>query len=101
MNEGSKMAEKETNALAGFVDRMNKFLQKADFVTEESLKADLNRVATETGLTAESVQKVMESTLSIMEERQATAGIDSSRIGEGFAYGAHIVNRPGLRRRIR
>ena len=91
----------DTSELSGFVERLNKFLYEADFVTEESLRADLNRVATETGLTAESVQKVMESTLRIMEERQAAAGVDSSRIGQGLAYGAHIVRRPGLRRRFR
>lgn len=82
--------------LADFVERVNKFLYKDDFVTAESLTEDINRVATETGLTTEQIQSVMISTLTIMEERREAAGVDSSKIGSGYAYGAYIVKRPRI-----
>ena len=97
MNEVLKMAD--AIALSGFVGRLNKFLYEPDFVTEATLTNDINRVSLETGLTAEQVQAVMDSTLRIIEERQAAAGVDSSRIGKGYAYGGYIVRRPGLLRR--
>lgn len=87
--------------MAGFVERLNKFLYESDFVTEESLSADINRVATETGLSAEDVQKVMGATLKIMEEKRAAAGVDNDKIGKGYAYGAYIVRRPQIFRRWR
>lgn len=95
------MANEAVNDLPSFVSRLNKFLYEADFVTEASLTADINRVATETGLSAEQVIGVMASTLAIMEERQAAAGVTSDRIGKGYAYGAHIVRRPSIFRRWR
>lgn len=79
-----------------FVERLNKFLYSADFVTAESLAEDINRVSTETGLTPEQVQAVMASTLTIMEDRRTAAGVDSSKIGSGYAYGAYIVKRPQI-----
>ena len=87
--------------LSDYVERLNKFLYEADFVTEESLTEDISRVSTETGLTAEQVQAVMTSTLTIMEERREASGIDSSKIGSGYAYGGYIVRQPGLFRRWR
>lgn len=87
--------------MSDFVERLNKFLYESDFVTEESLSADINRVATETGLSAEDVQKVMGATLKIMEEKRAAAGVDNDKIGKGYAYGAYIVRRPQIFRRWR
>lgn len=82
-----------------FVERLNKFLYKEDFVTAESLTEDITRVSAETGLTPEQVQAVMASTLTIMEERRIAAGVDSSKIGSGYAYGAYIVKRPRIFKR--
>lgn len=93
------MANSDATALSGFVDRLNKFLYESDFVTEATLTDDINRVSLETGLTAEQVQAVLGSTLRIIEERQAAAGVDSSKIGKGYAYGGYIVRRPSLLRR--
>lgn len=87
--------------MADLVARLNKFLYESDFMTEESLNADIARVAAETGLSAEQVQAVINSTLNIMEERQASAGVDPDRIGSGYAYGAYIVRRPQIFRRWR
>ena len=84
-----------------FVERLNKFLFAPDFVTAESLDADINRIATETGLSVENVQKVMDATLNLMEERRAAAGVDNDKIGAGYAYGAYIVRRPQIFRRWR
>lgn len=87
--------------MADFVERLNKFLYEADFVTEESLNADIARIATETGLSTEAVQKVMGATLNLMEEKRAAAGVDNDKIGPGYAYGAYIVRRPQIFRRWR
>ena len=93
------MADSDATVLSGFVGRLNKFLYESDFVTEATLNEDIARVSVETGLTAEQVQAVMDSTLRIIEERQAAAGVDSSRIGKDYAYGGYIVRRPSLLRR--
>ena len=87
--------------MADFVERLNKFLYEADFVTEESLNADIARVAAETGLSADDVKKVMLSVLNLMEEKRAAAGVDSDKMGAGYAYGAYIVRRPQIFRRWR
>ena len=87
--------------MADLVERLNKFLYESDFVTEESLNADIARVATETGLSADDVKKVMMSVLNLMEEKRTAAGVDSDKIGKGYAYGAYIVRRPQIFRRWR
>lgn len=81
-----------------FVERLNKFLFEADFVTEESLTEDITRLATETGLSTEDIKKVMSATLDLMEEKRAAAGVDNDKIGPGYAYGVKAVWRPGLMR---
>ena len=87
--------------MADFVERLNKFLYESDFVTEESLNADILRVATETGLSTEAVQKVMDATLRLMEEKRSAAGVAPDKIGKGYAYGAYIVRKPQIFRRWR
>lgn len=87
--------------MSGFVERLNKFLYESDFVTEESLNEDINRIATETGLSADDIKKVMGATLNLMEEKRAAAGVDNDKIGAGYAYGAYIVRRPQIFRRWR
>lgn len=84
-----------------FVERLNKFLYESDFVTEESLTEDINRIATETGLSADDIKKVMGATLNLVEEKRAAAGVDNDKIGAGYAYGAYIVRRPQIFRRWR
>lgn len=100
-NIGGSSSTLVIGSLSSYVTRMNKFLFKSDFVTESDLQTDITRVATETGLSEENVQKVMESTLTIMEERREAAGVDPNKIGEGYAYGGYAVWRPGLMRRRR
>lgn len=90
------MFEDATSTLSGYVERMNKFLYKADFTDEADLQALIERVAAETGLTTGKITAVMESTLTIMEERRAAAGVDNDKIGEGYAYGLHIVTKRNL-----
>lgn len=100
-NVGGSSSTLVIGSLSSYVGRLNKFLFKADFVTESDLQADITRVATETGLAENNVWKVMESTLKLMEEKRSAAGVDPNKIGEGYAYGGYAVWRPGLMRRRR
>ena len=59
------------------LDRLNTFLYEEEQLKADDLNEDLARVAEETGLTAEQVQAVVVSILTIMEERRKDRGIES------------------------
>ena len=61
--------------LSSLLERINTFLFAEEQLDEKTLTEDMNRVAKETKLSAEQVESVVESVLTILEERREERGI--------------------------
>lgn len=79
---------------SNLTERINMFLFEEDLLDDAKVDKYLARVVAETGVKKETVKKVVESVLGILEGVKTDKGVV-----EGEAFGAHIVRRRGLLRR--
>ena len=68
-------SEDRKEKLSSLVERINTFLFAEEKIDEETLVDDIERVAKETKLSGEQVEAVVDSVLTILEERREERGI--------------------------